>query len=159
MIFVIFGNVPIPFQRLAEKINEISGRSTNRFIIQKGYTEHPFPNAQARGFFPSRKMARHISEADLIVSHGGFGSISEALKAGKKVVAVPRLEGEHNHSQRELVEALEKEGYLLAVYDIADLDEQIKAAGDFTPKAFKVGNAFQLINEFIRNAFPDSPVQ
>jgi UDP-N-acetylglucosamine transferase subunit ALG13 len=153
MIFVIFGNVPIPFPRLAEKISEISDRSSERFIIQKGCTEFPFPNAQARDFFPSREMARHISEASLIISHGGFGTISEALRAGKKVVAVPRLEGEHNHSQRELVEALEKEGYLLAVYNIADLEKQIKAAREFLPKPCQQGNAARIINDFIKNEF------
>jgi len=153
MIFVIFGNVPIPFLRLAEKIDEISERSTERFIIQKGYTEHPFPNAQARDFFPGREMAWHISEADLIISHGGFGTISEALRAGKKVIAVPRLEGEHNHSQRELVAALEKEGYLMAVYDIADLEKKIKAASEFSPKPCKPGNAARIINDFIRDEF------
>lgn len=153
MIFVIFGNVPIPFPRLAEKIAEISERSTERFIIQKGYTEHCFPNAQARDFFPSREMFRHINESSLIISHGGFGTISEALKAGKKIVAVPRLEGEHNHSQRELVEALEKEGYLLAVYDIADLERKIKAAREFSSKPFQPGNASLIINDFIRDEF------
>ena len=154
MIFVIFGNVPIPFLRLAEKIDEISERSTQRFIIQKGHTGYQFPNAQARDFFPGREMGRHINEADLIVCHGGFGAISEALRAAKKVIAVPRLEGEHNHSQRELVEALEKEGYLLAVYDIADLEKQIKAAGEFSPKPFKAGNANRIINDFIMDEFP-----
>lgn len=154
MIFVIFGNVPIPFLRLAEKIDELAERSNERFIIQIGHTESPFPNARARDFFPGREMARHINEADLIVSHGGFGAISEALRAAKKVVAVPRFQGEHNHSQRELVEALEKEGYILAVYDIDDLEKQIKAAEKFSPKPFNPGNAAKIISDFIKEQFP-----
>lgn len=153
MIFVVFGNVPVPFPHLAEKINEISRQSSERFIIQKGYTDHPFPNAQAKDFFSSREMSCHISESSLIISHGGFGTISEALRAGKKIVAVPRLNEEHNHSQLELVEAMEKEGYLLGVYDIADLERKIKAAREFSPKPFKHGNASRIIADFIRNEF------
>ena len=159
MIFVIFGSVPISFPRLAEKINEISEQSTERFIIQKGYTEHLFSNAQARDFFSNLEMERHISEADLIISHGGFGSISEALRSEKKIIAVPRLEGEHNHSQRELVEALEKQGCLLAVYNIADLEKQINAAREFSPKPVRKGDAASIITEFIKNEFEGSKDQ
>jgi len=154
MVLVIFGNVPIPFPRLAEKIAEISGRSAERFVIQKGCTEHPFPKAQASDFLSANELARLMGEAEVVVTHGGYGTISEAMKMGKKIVAVPRLEGEHNHSQRELVEALEREGCLLAVYEIADLEKKIGEARVFVPKPLPPGNATRIINDFIRANFP-----
>ena len=156
MILVVFGNIPIPFLRLAEKIAEISGSSAEHFIIQKGFTEQPFPDAQAYDFLPANEMARLMKEAEVVITHGGYGTISEAMKISKKIVAVPRLEGEHNHSQRELVAALEKEGYILAVYDIADLEKQITAVRRFLPKPFQPGKSAQLISEFIRDVFPTS---
>ena len=90
-----------------------------------------------------------MEEAAVIVSHGGYGTISEALRLGKKVIAVPRLQGEHNHSQRELVEALGKGGHILAAYDVADLGKKMEESETFVPKPLPTGDAARRINEFI----------
>ena len=74
-------------------------------------------------------MEEYISKADIIISHGGVGTIFSAIKRGKKVIAIPRLEkyGEHiNDHQIEICEELEKEGYILYYKDgIDDLDKLI----------------------------------
>jgi UDP-N-acetylglucosamine transferase subunit ALG13 len=155
MIFVVFGYAPFAFNRLANEIDAIAENSPQDFLVQCGHTDYPFRHARAVKYFNHSEMRQYMERAELVISHGGCGTLSEALKTGKKVIAVPRLEGEHNHSQRELVAALEKEGYLLGVYDIAELENQIKAAGNFIPQPVKMGNAGLLINEFISNEFPD----
>jgi hypothetical protein len=133
MIFVVFGYAPFAFNRLANEIDAIAENSPQDFLVQCGHTDYPFRHARAVKYFNHSEMRQYM----------------------EKVIAVPRLEGEHNHSQRELVAALEKEGYLLGVYDIAELENQIKAAGNFIPQPVKMGNAGLLINEFISNEFPD----
>lgn len=156
MVLVVFGHVPIPFTRLAEGIARILQCSSERWVIQKGHTSFEFPGAEARDFFPAGEMARLMNEAELVVCHGGYGTISEALALENKVIAVPRQEGEHNHSQRELVEALEEMGCILAAYDIADLEKKISEAKAFFPKPLPQGKAAMMINEFIQSAFPIS---
>jgi UDP-N-acetylglucosamine transferase subunit ALG13 len=155
MILVVFGNVPIPFPRLGEAVAAICQRSSERWVIQRGYTANQFPGAKAYDFLSAGEMNRLLGEADVIVSHGGYGIISEALALHKKIVAVPRLDGEHNHSQRELVEALARDGHILAVYDIVALETKIREANAFVPKLLPRGNAVQLINEFIGPHFPN----
>lgn len=153
MVLAVFGNAPIPFPRLSEKVAEICRRSSERWVIQRGFTRHLFPQAEVRDFISAEEMSRLMGEADVIVCHGGFGIISEAMAMKKKIVAVPRLPGEHNHSQRELVEALEKGGHILAAYDTSDLEAKIREACNFTPKPLPHGNACSLINEFIKNNY------
>lgn len=153
MIFVIFGNVPLPFLRLAKKIDEIAGKSNEEYFVQVGYTDYPFKKVKRSRFLDHSTMRDYLKKAEIVISHGGYGTISEAVKMGKKVVAVPRLAGEHNHSQLELVQALEKEGYLLGVYAIADLEKKITEARNFVPSKFKSGNAGEIINKFIADQF------
>jgi UDP-N-acetylglucosamine transferase subunit ALG13 len=76
-----------------------------------------------------------ISEAQFVISQGGFGSIRDCLEMNKPVLAVPRLPeyGECIDSQKEVVEALEDEGRIVALYDIARFDSAIDAVRQFTP--------------------------
>lgn len=65
-----------------------------------------------------------IQWADLVVSHGASGSIMKALNAGKKVLAVTRLEKYHEHINDHQIqnnEAFASNGYVLAVYEMDDL--------------------------------------
>jgi len=154
MILVIFGNVPLPFTRLAKKVEEIAEKSNEKFIVQHGHTNYLFINVQPYKFFSSRKMAKLIKEASFIISHGGYGTISECLKMQKKLIAVPRKQGiEHNHSQEELVRALEANGCILGVYDIEDLESKLSLARRFKPYPLKKGNGSKVINEFIQRIY------
>jgi len=153
MIFVTLGNVPIPFTRLAGKVDEIAGRVNEKFIIQYGYTDYPFKNVEVHKFLSSNEIERYIEDASFIISHGGYGTLSECIKKNKKVIAVPRVQGEHNHSQEELVKALEAEGYIIGVYDTNDIEDAIKNIYTFNTKPFQKGNAGTVINEFIKKLF------
>lgn len=57
-------------------------------------------------------MSAELGAADVVVTHAGSGSVLEALRAGKKVVAVINEALMHNH-QKELADELERLGYLL----------------------------------------------
>jgi UDP-N-acetylglucosamine transferase subunit ALG13 len=153
MIFVAFGNVPLPFLRLAKMIAEIAAEAKEDFFVQAGHTDLSFSRVSWEKFLAHSSMLAYLKKAEVVISHGGYGTLSEAVKMRKKVVAVPRLAGEHNHSQLELVEALEKEGYLLGVYNIADLKKKIAEARTFIPREFKPGQAGELITKFIKDEF------
>lgn len=71
-----------------------------------------------------------VQWADIVVSHGASGSIMKALNAGKKVIAVTRLEkyGEHiNDHQIQNNEAFASNGYVLSVFDMEDLGGAFEA--------------------------------
>jgi len=154
MIFASFGNPPYDFSRLAAALDEIAASLDEEILVQYGHTKFPFKHVTARDFLSGDEMMRHISEASVVVAQGGWGTISECLKMGKRVVAVPRIKGvEHSHSQAEVVRALEAEGCLLAVYDVKELGEAVFKARTFEFEPLRRGDASKVINRFIVRLF------
>src|SRR3546814_13248667 len=64
---------------------------------------------------PFAKVQKLLHDADIVVCHGGTGSLITALRAGCRVIAMPRLSerGEHydNH-QSEITEAFVARGLI-----------------------------------------------
>ena len=95
-------------------------------------------------------------KADLVITHGGVGSIVMALKMGKKVIAVPRLSafGEHiNDHQIQIVDSFDKQDFLIGVTELDDLEEALNKAKTFKPKHFKseTDHMIKIIEDFIDN--------
>jgi len=107
-------------------------------------------------FIPLAKMNTLLNEADLIITHGGVGSITSALKLGKKVIAVSRLKefNEHvNNHQIQIIDAFDANGYLKGTHNVDDLEEILKTISSFKPKKFisNTGNILNIVSEFIDN--------
>ena len=97
-----------------------------------------------------------IDEANLIITHGGVGSIIIALKKHKKVVAVPRLHkfNEHvNDHQRQIINVFNQKKYLLGIQNVEDLPEALNEIKSFTPEEYKGDNQkmIKIIEDFIDN--------
>ena len=61
-------------------------------------------------------MNDFIGKADYIITHGGVGTITDALKLGKKIIAVPRLSKykEHvNDHQLQIIENFSEKGFIV----------------------------------------------
>lgn len=154
MIFFTLGNGPLPFDRLAIKIDEIAPKLNEEVFVQFGHTSYEFKNATAQPFLNAHEMTEKIKHAKIVVSHGGWGTVSECLKLGKRIVAVPRCKGvEVNHSQEELVRTLEHYGYLLGVYTMDKLLETIEKTRHHKFEPIKRGSASRIINNFLFSAF------
>jgi len=150
MIFVTLGNVPLPFARLAEAADKLAGETQEEMVMQTGFTVGTYPHAKVRPFLGAEEMADLLTRADIVVAHGGWGTISECLRLGKKVVAVPRIQGiEHNHPQEELVRALDNGGHLIGVYEIEKLPEAVARARTFVGNRLIRGRVPSLIKAFM----------
>lgn len=129
MIFVTVGSRNYPFDRLFEKLDELyeDGVLTDSMYAQIGTSTYKPKHYEYKNFISPEEFAGKIKEADIVVSHGASGSIMKALNAGKKVIAVTRLEkyGEHiNDHQIQNNEAFSSNGYvLMADLELADLGE------------------------------------
>ena len=83
-------------------------------LVPLGETQHQLSNGlyvEVFEFAPS--LAVYMQQADLIISHAGSGSIFEALKLEKPLIAVPNAILMDNH-QAELAEHLAKLGHIVA---------------------------------------------
>lgn len=129
MIFVTVGSRNYPFDRLFKKIDELyeTGVLSEPMFAQTGTSTYIPKNFEYKDFISQEEFLEKIEEADIVVSHGASGSIMKALNAGKKVIAVTRLEkyGEHiNDHQIQNNVAFGSNGYVLvADYELTDLGE------------------------------------
>ena len=99
---------------------------------------------------------KYIKECDLLITHGGVGSILTGLKNNKTVIASPRLAkyNEHmNNHQCEIINKFSESGYILAYNDGDDLGKILKEAKKFKPKKYQsnTDNMIKIIKEFIDN--------
>ena len=102
------------------------------------------------------EFSKLIKECDLLITHGGVGSILTGLKNNKKVIAAARLEEykEHtNNHQLEIIEKFVNSGYILELKDFDNLDEVLKKVKDFKPKKYKSNTTemIKLITNYIDN--------
>ena len=66
--------------------------------------------------------------ADVIVAHGGAGTLLETVGHGKKVIAIPNTERSDRH-QEELVEELARGNVLVRCATVADLPSALSTIG------------------------------
>lgn len=129
MIFVTVGSRNYPFDRLFKKLDELyeDGTLTEKMFAQIGTSTYIPKHYEYKDFISQDEFADKIKEADIVVSHGASGSIMKALNAGKKVIAVTRLEkyGEHiNDHQIQNNVAFGSNGFVLvADNELSDLGE------------------------------------
>ena len=129
MIFVTVGSRNYPFDRLFQKLDELyeAGVLTDSMFAQTGTSAYVPKHYEHKDFISQEEFLEKIEQADIVVSHGASGSIMKALNAGKKVIAVTRLEkyGEHiNDHQIQNNEAFSTNGYvLMADLELTDLGE------------------------------------
>lgn len=125
MIFVTVGSRNYPFDRLFQKLDALyeEGVLTDTMFAQTGTSAYKPKHFAYKDFVSPEEFAENVEKADIVVSHGASGSIMKALKAGKKVIAVTRLQkyGEHiNDHQIQNNEAFSLNRYVL----MADLELQ-----------------------------------
>lgn len=138
MILVTLGTQHQEFTRLLDYIEK--SKIKDEIIVQAGYTKYKSKKMKMFDFIDYDKMAEYVKDADLIITHGGTGSIIGPLKEGKKVIACARLAkyGEHvDDHQTEIVDVFSDEGYILKLDENTKLDDLIKKIKTFKPKEFK----------------------
>ena len=150
MIFVTLGTNDEQFPRLLKAIDkEIeNGTIKEKVIVQAGCTKYESKNMEIMDLVPRDEFDKLISECDLLITHGGVGSILTGITNGKKVIAVPRLAKykEHlNDHQLQIVENFGERKYIIAVNDLNKLGKAIEKAKTFKPQKF-VSNTHNIIN-------------
>jgi len=108
MIFVTLGTQDKQFKRLLKNIDEwiASNNIKDKIIVQSGFTKYNSENMEIFDLLDKDDFDKYIKECDLLITHGGVGSILTGLKNNKVVIACPRLAkyGEHiNDHQKQIM--------------------------------------------------------
>lgn len=157
MILVTLGTQDKPFKRLLDAVEkEIKkGNIKEEVIVQAGITEYKSKYMKIFDLIPMDEFNELVENCDILITHGGVGSILTALKKNKKIIAVPRLSIYHEHDndhQLEIVSNFDEEGYIIAG-DTDSLDTALNKVKDFKPKTYRSNNSkfIKLITNYIDN--------
>ena len=156
MILVILGTQDKQFPRLLEAIDKeiINGTIKEEVIVQAGQTKYQSTHMKIFDLIPGPEFDELLNRADLIITHGGAGSIVGAIKRGKKVIATPRLakyKEHHNDHQKQIIGELAKKGYILELKDFQKIGKLIEKSRTFKPKKFEsnTDHMIDLIEHYI----------
>ena len=141
MILVTLGTQDKGFPRLLKQIDEEikKGNIKEKVIVQAGCTKYESDNMEIFDLIPSDEFDKLVARADLIITHGGAGSILTAIKKNKKVIAAARLKKYKEHTndhQIQIVKEFAKDGYILELRDFSKLGKLIAKSKTFKPKKF-----------------------
>lgn len=157
MIFISVGSREYQFNRLIKKIDELIGKGkiTDEVFGQIGQSTYIPKNFRYKKFVSQEEFKSLQRRANLIISHGGTGTLINALKQGKQVIAVPRLAKYNEHiddHQIHVASILDQEGYLKCVLDIERLYDNIISIKEnpITKRYNKPSNIISLIEDFIK---------
>lgn len=127
MIFVTVGSQKFQFNRLLRKIDELiaQGIIKEKVYAQIGVSDYNPQYFSYVDFMTQEEFSKNINNSDIIITHAGTGVIINALKKGKKVIAIPRLAkyGEHvDDHQIQLIKEFDEMNLLEPVYDLEKLE-------------------------------------
>ena len=158
MILVTLGTQDKSFKRLLDAIQrEIdNGNIKDRVVVQAGYTKFESKDMEIFDLIDRDKFSELIKDCDLLITHGGVGSILTGLKNNKKVITAPRLKEykEHtNNHQLEIIEKFASKDLILPLYDFDKLDDVLKEVKKFKPKKYQsnTDSMIELIENYIDN--------
>ena len=156
MILVTLGTQDKEFTRLLKAIDkEIkNGVITDKVVVQAGCTKYKSENMEMFDLIPANEFDEFIKKADLIITHGGAGSILTAVKNNKKIIAAARLAKYKEHTndhQKQIIEEFSKQGYILELKDFNKLGKLIQKSKSFKPKKFtsNTKNMIKLVSDYI----------
>ena len=158
MILVLLGTQKNDFYRLLDAVqkNIENGTIKDKVIVQAGHTKYNSSDMEIFDLIPIDKMNNLIDNANIVITHGGVGSIVGALKKHKKIIVMPRLSkyGEHvNNHQQEIVSIFEEKGFIKSINSAEDLTNVLQGIDKFSPNSYQSNteNIIELITHFIDN--------
>lgn len=158
MILVTLGTQDKSFTRLLDAIQEQidKGIIKDKVVVQAGFTKYNSKNMEIFDLIDRDDFSKLIEKCDLLITHGGVGSILTGLKNNKKIIVCPRLSKykEHiNDHQVQIVNNFYDSGYILKYNDGDDLGKIIKNSKKFEPKKYisNTNNMIDIIEEYIKS--------
>ena len=157
MILVTLGTQDKPFTRLLDAIQKAinDGIIKEEVIVQAGHTKYESSNMKIFDLIPADEFDQLVKKCRILITHGGVGSITTGLKAGKIVIAAARLSKYKEHTndhQKQIIREFVDAGYLVELKDFNQLGKTLAYAKKFHPKKFESNtkNFISLIENYIK---------
>lgn len=132
MIFVTYGTQPHDFAFLGEVINQIDEKY--QVVAQIGESSNNITRKNTEIYKYMDNFQNYVLNCDILITHGGVGSIMDGLKNDKKVIAVSRLADHHEHvdnHQLEITNKLASDGYIYHFQRDQDINQVLELVTSF----------------------------
>ena len=146
MIFVTVGTTD--FDALVAAADALAASTDEPIIIQIGHGEVEPRHARWLRFAPS--LDPYYEQADVVVTHGGLGTVTEVLRRGLRMVGVSNPDRFDRH-QDQILQAFEQAGHLVWCRDLAELPAAIEQArqAHFVPYQPPPSHIHRIIDRFL----------
>ena len=150
MIFVTVGTHEQQFDRLLKEMDKLKENEIikEEVFMQTGYSTYEPKYCEWKSMVPYKEMQQLISQASIVITHGGPSSFVAPLQVGKIPVVVPRkadYEEHVNNHQVDFVKMVaERQKNIVPVYEIEELENVLLNYDEIVkgmPKEMRSNNA------------------
>src|ERR1700730_14499623 len=125
LVYLSLGSLGSADVDLMKRLVDVLGRTAHRYIVSMGprHAEYGLaPNMWGGRFLPQTRI---IPLVDLVVTHGGNNTVTEAFHFGKPMILVPLFWDQHDNAQR-----VHEAGFGVRLDTYAFTDEQMHETVD-----------------------------
>ena len=160
MIFLTLGSQKFQFDRLIKMVDELAEKGViqDEIVAQTGFSKYEPVHFKTEPFMDALRFNECVNRADVIISHAGTSTIIKAVKAGKKVIVVPRLAkyGEHvDDHQTQITEMFCDLNIVMACNDGESLEEKLEEikTKEFQKYVSNTENVIRAVDQCIAGFF------
>ena len=158
MIFVTVGSQKFPFNRLLQKVDQLlaQGVITEEVFAQTGASDYLPRHFQYQAFCAREQFSALMERCSVMITHGGAGTMVEAVKRRKRTIVVPRLAsyGEHvDDHQLQLLEQFQRLNLVHACLDLEQLPQALETVRTHSYDAYHSNTQAFIasLDDFIRS--------
>jgi UDP-N-acetylglucosamine transferase subunit ALG13 len=153
MILILLGTIKLDFKRPLVEVDDLcqQGIINEKIIVQAGFTTYLSKYLEIIPFIDPEIIDDLLSEARLVITHAGSGSVISALKKEKKIISIARYAEYNEHvdnHQLDLLNEFAKSKYIIPWYKEDKLADLIKLVNEFKPNLY-ISNKKNIL-EYIR---------
>lgn len=147
MIFVTVGTSW--FDELVKLVDDLKARGflEDEVVCQIGNGEYEPKHCRYFRFEPD--IVHWFMKADLVIGHGGTGTVLELMTLGKRFIAVANRALADDH-QTQFLKALGDRGCILWAGNVSELPEKLRELPLFRPKPFELPNLADDLIRFVK---------
>lgn len=157
LIFVTVGSQKFQFNRLLQEIDSLIEKkkiNSNDVFAQTGYSTYKPKYFSHKPFLNKEEFLGLMDKSEIIITHGGTGSIINGVKKEKKVIGVPRnakYEEHVDNHQFEIVEEFTSFNMIYGLSDVSELEDALDKIRDMSFRTYEsnTNNVIKILEEYL----------
>ncbi|WP_455537658.1 glycosyltransferase [Terrisporobacter sp.] len=139
MIFITVGTHEQGIDRLLKEIDRLIEEKIikDKVFAQIGYSVYKPKNFQYEKMIGYDEMEEMVSKSNIVITHGGPGSIFQVIQQNKVPIVFPRNPKYKEHVDNHQIlftKKMEEQGKIIGIYETKDLEKVLASYDTFIKK-------------------------